>query len=113
MPAPPHGEGGFCRLIGGSSGESTLENPDFLPESVAHGRFEVHSDFMNDSGSGGGGYFWCLRHNRVESGDDLCPAQFRLGPYASADDATHALETVEKRNATWDAEDARWTGEES
>ena len=86
---------------------------DFLPESVAHGRFEVHSDFMNDSGPGRGDYFWCLRHNRVESGDDVCPAQYRLGPYASADDATRALETVEKRNQAWDAEDARWTGEES
>ena len=113
MPAPPHGEGGHCRLIGESSGGSTLENLDFLPESVAHGRFEVHSDFMSDSGSGGGGYFWCLRHNAVEAGDDICPAQFRLGPYASADDATRALETVEKRNAAWEAEDARWTGEES
>ena len=40
---------------------------DFLPESVAHGRFEVHSDFMNDSGPGGGGFFWCLRDNRVEA----------------------------------------------
>ncbi len=89
-----------------------MEKPGFLPESVAHGRFEVHSDGMNDSGPGGG-YFWCLRHNRVETGDDVCPAQFRLGPYASADDATRALETVEKRNAAWDAEDARWTGEVS
>ena len=67
---------------------------------------------MSDSGPGGG-YFWCLRHKRVESGDDVCAAQYRLGPYASADDATRALETVEKRNATWDAEDARWTGEVS
>jgi hypothetical protein len=89
-----------------------MEKKGFLPESVAHGRFQVHSDCMNDSGSGGG-YFWCLRHNRVETGDDVCPAQFRLGPYASADDATRALETVEKRNAAWEAEDARWTGEVS
>ena len=90
-----------------------MEILDFLPESVALGRFGVHSNFMNDSGPGGGAYFWCLRHNRVETGGDLCPAQFRLGPYATADEATRALETVEKRNAEWDAEDARWTGEES
>ncbi|GAA2465025.1 hypothetical protein Ahu01nite_007440 [Winogradskya humida] len=89
-----------------------MEKTGFLPESVAHGRFEVHSDGMNDSGPGGG-YFWCLRHKRVESGDDVCPAQFRLGPYSSADDATRALDKVEKRNAEWDAEDARWTGEVS
>ncbi len=68
---------------------------------------------MNDSGSGEGPYFWCLRHNRVETGDGVCAAQYRLGPYASADDATRALETVEKRNQAWDAEDARWRGGES
>ena len=90
-----------------------MEKTGFLPESVAHGRFQVQSDYMNDSGPGAGSYFWCLRHKRVESGDDVCPAQFRLGPYASADEATRALEIVEQRNATWDAEDARWTGEES
>ena len=83
-----------------------------MPESVADVRFEVQSDCMSDSGSGGG-YFWCLRHHRVESGDDVCPAQYRLGPYATADEASHALETVEKRNADWDAEDARWNGEVS
>jgi hypothetical protein len=103
----------FVRPIGRLWGRSTLEKLGFLRESVAHGRFEVHSVGMNDSGPGGGGYFWCLRHNRVETGDDVCPAQYRLGPYATADDATRALETVEKRNAKWDAEDARWTGEES
>jgi hypothetical protein len=90
-----------------------MEIVDILPESVALGRFGVHSNFMNDSGPGRGAYYWCLRDNRVETGDDVCPAQYRLGPYASADDATRALETVEKRNAAWDAEDARWTGEES
>lgn len=89
-----------------------MEKWGFLCESVAHGRFEVHSDCMNDSGPGGG-YFWCLRDNRVETGDDVCPAQYRLGPYPSADDATRALDTVEKRNEAWDAEDARWTGEVS
>ncbi|BFU46194.1 MULTISPECIES: hypothetical protein [unclassified Krasilnikovia] len=90
-----------------------MEELGFLPESVALGRFRVHSDGMNDSGPGEGAYFWCLRHDRVETGDDKCPAQYRLGPFPSADDATHALETVAKRNAAWDAEDARWTGEQS
>ena len=68
---------------------------------------------MNDSGLGERQYFWCLRHHRVETGGDMCPAQYRLGPYTTADDATRALDTVEKRNAEWDAEDARWTGEQS
>jgi hypothetical protein len=89
-----------------------MEVRAFLRESVAHGRFEVHSDLMSDSGRGGG-YFWCLRHHRVETAANLCPAQYRLGPYASADDAERALEKVEERNKAWDAEDARWAGEES
>ena len=57
-------------------------------------------------------YWFCLKHKTVEP-EDGCRNQDRLGPYATADDATRALETVEKRNAEWDAEDARWTGEES
>jgi hypothetical protein len=88
-----------------------VERLDFLPESVAHGRFEVHSDGMSDSGRDGE-YFWCLRHHRVEILPDVCPAQYRLGPYDSVADAERALDTVEKRNAAWDAEDARWNGEE-
>jgi hypothetical protein len=43
---------------------------------------------------------------------DACPMQYRLGPYDSVADAERALDTVEKRNAAWDAEDARWNGEE-
>jgi hypothetical protein len=58
-----------------------------------------------------GGYYWCVRHERVESGDDLCPAKFRLGPFQSATEAEHALERVRERNEQWEAEDARWYGE--
>lgn len=57
------------------------------------------------------GYYWCLKHERVESGDDVCAAKHRLGPYASAAEAEHALELVQRRNEAWDAEDARWRGE--
>jgi hypothetical protein len=88
-----------------------LEIRGFSRESVALVRFEVHSDVMSDSGRGGG-YFWCLRHHRVETPADACPAQYRLGPYPSAEDAGRALQTVDRRNEEWDAEDARWTGEE-
>ncbi|GAB7038043.1 hypothetical protein JCM9534A_26740 [Catenuloplanes indicus JCM 9534] len=79
-----------------------------MRESVAHGRFAVHSDVMSDSV---GRFFWCIRHNRVETEPDLCPAKHRIGPFASADDASHALEKVQERNEAWEAEDARWTGE--
>ncbi|MFI6757961.1 hypothetical protein BDK92_1648 [Micromonospora pisi] len=66
---------------------------------------------MSDSGSGER-YYWCLRHHRVETDADICPARYVLGPYASAHDAEHALEKVRQRNEEWDAEDARWAGEE-
>jgi len=66
---------------------------------------------MSNSGIGGG-YYWCLRHNRVETDDNACPAMYRLGPYASVSEAERALDRVRERNEQWDAEDARWTGEE-
>ncbi|MEQ4302199.1 hypothetical protein ABNF97_12535 [Plantactinospora sp. B6F1] len=66
---------------------------------------------MSDSGSDVR-YFWCIRHHRVETGDDVCPARYVLGPYASTADAEQALQQVQQRNEAWDAEDARWAGEE-
>lgn len=56
-------------------------------------------------------FYWCVRHRRVESGDDVCPARYRIGPFATAAEAEHALELVQQRNETWDEEDARWEGE--
>ncbi len=55
-------------------------------------------------------YYWCLRHHRVESGDDVCAARYRLGPYPTPTDAEHALERVAERNATWEAADEQWNG---
>jgi hypothetical protein len=53
-------------------------------------------------------FFWCLRHSRVESGDSVCPAKYRLGPYQSRSEAEHALDKVRERNDEWEAEDRRW-----
>lgn len=83
----------------------------YLRETVALGRFAVHSDSVSDSGSRR--YYWCTRHHRVETDADVCAARHVLGPYASAGDAQRALEQVRERNEAWDAEDARWAGEES
>jgi glycerol-3-phosphate dehydrogenase len=58
------------------------------------------------------GYYWCVRHERVESGDDVCPARYQIGPFATAAEAAHALQRVQQRNEAWDAEDARWEGED-
>ncbi|MDG4788959.1 hypothetical protein O7626_24025 [Micromonospora sp. WMMD1102] len=66
---------------------------------------------MSDSGSDVR-YFWCIRHHRVETSADVCPARYVLGPYVSAADAEQALQRVQQRNEAWDAEDARWAGEE-
>ena len=58
-------------------------------------------------------YFWCLRHDRVETDDNMFPAIHRLGPYATAKEATEALERIAEREAQLDAEDARWKGEKA
>jgi len=52
--------------------------------------------------------FWfCLNHHTVE-GREGCRNQDRLGPYATADEAAHALEKVEERNEAWD-NDPKWS----
>ncbi len=98
-------------LIGFSSVTSTVVSHSYLSESVAHVRFAVHSDVMSNSGVAAR-YYWCLRHNRVESEDNACAERYRLGPYSSAAEAEQALSRVAERNAAWDAEDARWSGEQ-
>jgi hypothetical protein len=70
----------------------------------------VHSDGMSSSGSGGG-YIWCLRHNRVETASNACPENYRLGLHGSEAEAHRALETVKDRNDSWGAEDRRWSGD--
>ena len=46
-------------------------------------------------------YWFCLTHHAVE-GADGCRNADRLGPYASAEEASRALEKVEERNESWD-----------
>lgn len=53
-------------------------------------------------------YFWCLRHDAVEKGDQVCPGRFLLGPYGNARDAQNALSDIAKRNEQLDAEDEAW-----
>jgi len=49
-------------------------------------------------------WWFCLRHNTVEHGAG-CPGKDRLGPYPTQEAAAHALETVQRRNEEWDAQD--------
>ncbi|MFJ9695020.1 hypothetical protein [Kitasatospora sp. NPDC101183] len=53
-----------------------------------------------------GEWFYCIKHNKVEEGPE-CPAKDRLGPYATPEEASHALETAAARNEQW-REDPRW-----
>jgi len=47
----------------------------------------VHSEGMSKSDgmsdSGGGPYYWCLKHNRVETDQDVCTASMTMGPCES------------------------------
>ena len=80
----------------------------FWGKSATDGRFTVHSVHM--SSGGGGQFYWCLFHHRVETDDDSCPGKRLLGPFQTRAEAERAMEKVAERNAEWDAEDARWEG---
>ncbi|CAN5565620.1 hypothetical protein BH10ACT10_BH10ACT10_19210 [soil metagenome] len=55
--------------------------------------------------------FWfCIKHHAVE-GKDGCKNADRLGPYATADEASHALDKVEERNQDWDT-DPKWNDQD-
>lgn len=51
-------------------------------------------------------WYFCLVHQRVEP-EAGCPNAERLGPYATRDEAEHALETAAAHNEAWDT-DPRW-----
>lgn len=53
-----------------------------------------------------GQWYYCLEHQQVEPYEG-CKAANRLGPYATREEATEALERVEARNTAWE-EDPRW-----
>lgn len=53
-----------------------------------------------------GEWFYCLEHQKVEEGPD-CPGKDRFGPYASREEAAHAMETAQERNLEWE-NDPRW-----
>jgi hypothetical protein len=54
-------------------------------------------------------HFWYdLKTKSVVTDDNDSKAVDRLGPYATREEAEHALERVEERNKAWDAEDDEW-----
>src|SRR5262245_47420073 len=44
-----------------------------------------------------GEWYYCLVHKKVEEGPE-CPAKDRFGPYATPEEAAHAMETAQERN---------------
>ncbi|WP_447646373.1 hypothetical protein [Nocardioides zeae] len=48
-------------------------------------------------------WWFCLKHHTVEPRSG-CKNKDRLGPYATREEASHALEKVEERNDEWEAE---------
>ena len=53
-----------------------------------------------------GQWWYCLVHKTVEKGAG-CGNTDRLGPYASEDEAAHAIEKAAERTEQWD-NDPRW-----
>ena len=51
-------------------------------------------------------YWFCLKHHTVEPREG-CKNADRLGPYATREEAEHALERVAERNDEWD-NDPNW-----
>jgi hypothetical protein len=47
-------------------------------------------------------WYFCVKHQTVEP-EDGCPAKDRLGPYATPEEAAHAMDKVHERNEQWDA----------
>ena len=50
-------------------------------------------------------WWFCTRHNTVETSDTSCPGKDLLGPYATREEAANALEKVKERNEEWDQQD--------
>ena len=50
-------------------------------------------------------WWYSLTRNTVEGDDGPTPGKDRLGPYATREEASRALEIVQERNRDWDAQD--------
>lgn len=53
--------------------------------------------------------FWYnVATGQVESDDERSPGADVLGPYDTAEEAAHALESARRRTQEWDAQDREW-----
>ena len=53
-----------------------------------------------------GEWYYCLKHKKAEEGPE-CPSKERFGPYATREEAEHAMDLARERNLQWD-NDPRW-----
>jgi len=56
-------------------------------------------------------YFYNTRTHQVEEGRHSDWAQL-MGPYATREEAEHALARARSRNESWDAEGRAWEGDD-
>ncbi|MDO5644947.1 MAG: SPOR domain-containing protein [Dermabacter sp.] len=52
-------------------------------------------------------YYYNVQTAQVEEGPHS-PADHLMGPYATREDASRALEIAQERNEKWDEEDRAW-----
>ncbi|MEV6795537.1 hypothetical protein AB0M87_26905 [Streptomyces sp. NPDC051320] len=54
-----------------------------------------------------GEWYYCLQHKKAEEGPE-CPSKNRFGPYATREEANHAMDRAAERNEDWD-NDPNWS----
>ena len=62
------------------------------------------SDESKHLGDARGEWYYCFKHNKVETRDE-CDRTDRMGPYPSAEDAENWRERVASRNKAWEDEE--------
>lgn len=64
------------------------------------------------SSVGSESWYWCFDHGRPEPEGEQCPAEDRLGPYGSRQEALNWRQKAEARNERWKEQDRKWEGED-
>ncbi len=57
-------------------------------------------------------WYWCFEHDRAEPEGEQCPAEDRLGPYGSRQEAVNWRQKADARNERWKEQDRKWEGED-
>jgi hypothetical protein len=57
-------------------------------------------------------YWYNINTGKVETEENRSPGEDLMGPYASEEEASHALEIARAKTERWDEEDRAWEGDE-